>query len=143
MPVELSASACRLIDETGLTMEMQRDLVNPVARRIGQQKLQIFQKMFLVSHTHKLYQTVEKGIKKYRRGMAPQSLLEACYSLVAPLTPSLMHEADCIRVCDEALSQYFTHYKIRLASSELLECIFEECQIDIADRLPQLQSLAL
>jgi histidyl-tRNA synthetase len=45
-----------------------------------------------------------------------------------------MHEVDVIRICDEALSQYFDVYKIRISSTEILECIFEECDIPIHER---------
>ena len=50
-----------------------------------------------------------------------------------------MHEVECIRVCEEILSQNFKNYKIRLNTSSILECIFEECDIEVQSRLDVLK----
>ena len=74
--------------------------------------------------------------------MGPQSQVEACYAIVAQI-PNIMNEVECIRICDEALAKQFTQYKIRLSSSEILECIFEECGVELADRIPILHQINL
>jgi len=46
-----------------------------------------------------------------------------------------MIEVECIRLCEEALSGKLKNYKIRINSSAILECIFEECRIPLTDRM--------
>ena len=49
-----------------------------------------------------------------------------------------MVEVDLIRTIDSYFSQSkLAHrYEVRLSSSELLDALFDECNVDLADRLP-------
>lgn len=54
-----------------------------------------------------------------------------------------MLEVEMIRIVDLALkrSKLASKYEIRVSSSELLDALFEECNVDLADRIPLMQSL--
>lgn len=66
--------------------------------------------------------------------MAPQSQLEACYSIVVPPTiqPDIMNEVECIRLCEEALHGKLKNYTIRINTSAIIDCIFQEYNVPIA-----------
>lgn len=51
-----------------------------------------------------------------------------------------MLEVEMIRICDLAFrrSKLSSRYEIRVSSSELLDALFEECNVDLADRIPLL-----
>jgi histidyl-tRNA synthetase len=53
-----------------------------------------------------------------------------------------MNEVECIRLCEEALSGKLKNYKIRINSSAILECIFEECKIPLVDRMELLKEVS-
>ena len=49
-----------------------------------------------------------------------------------------MLEVDLIRTIDSYFrqSKLAHRYEMRLSSSELLDALFDECNVDLADRLP-------
>ena len=55
----------------------------------------------------------------------------------------LMLEVDTIQMCDSAFrtSKIASRYKIKVSSSELLDALFEECSVDLPDRIPLLKLL--
>ena len=139
--------AYHLIDETGLPVQLQQDLINQIARRIAATKPDHLHKMFNFGRSYKLMSSETEKIRKFKIGMAPQSQLEVCYSVVVPpnSTPvdqDIMNEVECIRVCEEALSGKFKNFKIRLSSSAIIECIFEECRIPLEDRMDLLKQIS-
>jgi histidyl-tRNA synthetase len=52
-----------------------------------------------------------------------------------------MNEVECIRLCEEALTGKLKNYKIRINSSAIIECIFEECRVAVVDRLEVLKQV--
>ena len=48
-----------------------------------------------------------------------------------------MLEVDFLRICDQAFKQQslINDYQLKVSSSELLDAICEECNIDLADRV--------
>ena len=133
MPLEQSTTTYRLVDETGLSVQLQQDLVNQNARRIAALKPVNVQKIFNFGHSYKLRSSETDKVKKFKIGMAPQSKLEVCYSIIVPplMEKDVMNEVECIRLCEEALSGKLKNYKIRINSSAILECIFEECRVPL------------
>lgn len=87
---------------------------------------------------------MSENVQKFKIGIAPASQLEACYSIVSPpkIPSNVMHEVECIRLCDEALCESLKNYKIRLNSTSILECIFEECGIPLQDRVGILHEIS-
>ena len=53
----------------------------------------------------------------------------------------LMLEVDAIRILDTAFrqSKLAQRYELKVSSSELLDALFEECKVDLADRIPLMQ----
>ena len=53
----------------------------------------------------------------------------------------LMLEVEILRICDQAFrnSKLSQRYEMKVSSSELLDALFEECSVDLADRIPLLQ----
>ena len=51
-----------------------------------------------------------------------------------------MLEVEMLRVCDTAFknSKLAQRYELKVSSSELLDAIFEECNVELADRIPLL-----
>lgn len=99
--------------------------------------------------------TFTKEPSKFK--LAPKSENKACFALVSPVPEKQsevetlsqmsieehMLEVEMIRVCDLAFkrSKLSSKYEIRISSSELLDALLEECNIDVADRIPLLQEL--
>lgn len=54
-----------------------------------------------------------------------------------------MLEVEVLRVCDAAFrnSRLAHRYEIKVGSSELLDAIFEECDVPLEERLPIMQFL--
>lgn len=73
MPLEQSTTTYRLVDETGLSVQLQQDLVNQNARRIAALKPVNVQKIFNFGHSYKLRSSETEKVKKFKIGMAPQS----------------------------------------------------------------------
>jgi len=143
VPIEHSKTTYRLIDETGLSVNLQQDLINQTARRVAATKPTLLQKNFNFGYTHKLISSDTEAIRKFKIGMAPQSQLEVCFSTVVPpaIEQDLMNEVECIKVCDEALSGKLKNYKIRISSSAILECVFEECRVPLKERMELLRQV--
>mmetsp|Transcript_10996 Transcript_10996/g.14870 ORF Transcript_10996/g.14870 Transcript_10996/m.14870 type:complete len:100 (-) Transcript_10996:1601-1900(-) len=96
-------------------------------------------------------------MNRTRKRLAPKGETHACFVMVDPRAErrswvetlgqmpeeELMLEVDLIRTVDT----FFRHsklehrYEIRVSSSELVDAIFDECNVDLADRLPLLQLL--
>ena len=54
-----------------------------------------------------------------------------------------MQEVEVLRICDEAFrhSKLSHRYELKVSSSELLDALLEECNVDLHDRVPLLQLL--
>jgi len=52
-----------------------------------------------------------------------------------------MNEVECIRVCEEALAGKFKNFKIRVSTSSISECIFEELRIPLEERIELLKQI--
>jgi len=53
-----------------------------------------------------------------------------------------MSEIEVLRVCEQACRKQFAErFELRVSSSEVLDALFEECQVDLADRLPLMRLL--
>ena len=52
----------------------------------------------------------------------------------------IMLEVEVLRICDAAFrnSKLAQRYEIKVSSSELLDAMFEECQVPLEDRIPLL-----
>lgn len=47
-----------------------------------------------------------------------------------------------LRVCERACAQHFQgRFELRISSTEILDALFEECQVELADRLPLMKLL--
>jgi len=94
----------------------------------------------------KLYHIGQKFTTfKRSQKLAPCEELHACFTLINPKVQrrsevqslsqmsdeELMMEVEVLRVCDAAFrnSRLAQRYEIRVGSSELLDAIFEECQV--------------
>ena len=114
------------------------------------------QKMYHIGQTHISSAFAKLPFEK--RKLAPKSENHACFALVSPINlakrkeieplshmseEELMHEVDALHICDEAFrnSKLASRYKIKVSSSELLDALFEECTVDLADRMPLLKLL--
>ena len=55
----------------------------------------------------------------------------------------LMLEVETLRICDAAFcnSKLASRYEIKVSSSELLDALFEECNVNLEDRIPLLKLL--
>ena len=111
------------------------------------------QKMYNIGQTH-ISSAFAKSLFEKRK-LAPKSENHACFVLVSPNTSKrseietlsmmseeeLMLEVELLRVCDEAFrkSKLAQKYKIRVSSSELIDALFEECTVDLVDRIPLLK----
>lgn len=52
----------------------------------------------------------------------------------------LMQDVEALRVCENACRKWFQgRFELRVSSSEILDAIFEECQVELPDRLPLMQ----
>lgn len=92
-----------------------------------------------------MYQLLKDNLSeevRYKMGVAPIQKPALCFAIVQPGKHSLMHEVDVVRICDEAVSHYFKQYKIRINSTQILDCIFEECSIPINERAFHMLQLA-
>lgn len=90
--------------------------------------------------------------------LAPRGENNACFALVCPnlqkrhethtlsemSDAELMMEVDILRICDSVFrnsSKLSQRYEIRVTSSELIDAIFAECDIDKVDHVQLLQVL--
>ena len=72
LPIEQALSAFGLLDTAGLSLELNKDLLNPIAREIAASSHTVYQKVYWVGQTHKLQsQTDKTGVKKLRPGLGP------------------------------------------------------------------------
>jgi histidyl-tRNA synthetase len=56
---------------------------------------------------------------------------------------SLMQDVEVIRVCEQACRKQFQErFELRVSSTEILDAIFEECNVELQDRLPLMRLLA-
>lgn len=151
----------KLIDERGFVLGLQPLLIDAFSRMIAAQKSKLMQKMYHIGQTYS-----SSAFAKHpflNRKIAPQSENHACFVLVShnlPSTPSatnsrsrrsqieavckmseeeLMLEVDALRVCDAAFRGSNLKYVIKVSSSELIDALFEECQVDLPDRIPLLK----
>ena len=54
----------------------------------------------------------------------------------------LMQEVEVLRLCEAAFLKWFANrFELRVSSSEVLDAIFEECQVSLADRIPLVKIL--
>ena len=54
----------------------------------------------------------------------------------------LMLDVEALRVCELGCRKWFKgKFELRVSSSEILDSIFEECLVELADRLPLLKLL--
>ena len=54
----------------------------------------------------------------------------------------LMQEVEILRLCESAFLAWFgSRFELRVSSSEILDAIFEECQVSLADRVPLVKIL--
>ena len=84
--------------------------------------------------------------------LAPNSENHACFTLVNPKitfrtelrtlsemsNEELMLDVEALRICDAAFrnGKLASRYELKVCSSELLDAIFEECNVEIEDRIP-------
>lgn len=53
-----------------------------------------------------------------------------------------MQEVEVLRICESAFLKWFgSRFELRVSSSEVLDAIFEECQVTLADRIPLIKVL--
>lgn len=86
-----------------------------------------------------------------RKRLAPKGVTQACLAIINPNLKSrkqtqtlsemsqeeLLLEVELIRTIDSYFTQsrLSNRYEIRISSSELLDAIFDECSVDLADRI--------
>ena len=89
--------------------------------------------------------------------LAPKGENNACFALVCPNLQKrhethtlsemgdaeLMLEVDILRICDQFFrnSKLSQKYELRVSSSELIDAIFAECEIDKVDHVHLLKLL--
>ena len=53
-----------------------------------------------------------------------------------------MQDVEVLRVCEISCRKQFQgRFELRISSSEILDAIFEECLVELADRVPVMQLL--
>ena len=53
-----------------------------------------------------------------------------------------MQEAECIKVCNQACKRYFENrFQISISSTEVFDALFEECGVELSERLRYLDML--
>ena len=155
----------KLVDERGVVVGLQPVMIDAFARQIASIRAKTMQKMYHIGQTH--ISSAFAKIPFEKRKLAPKSENHACFALVSapsffnakaktgcnrrseiePLCQmgeeELMFEVDTVRMCDAAFrnSKLASRYRVRVSSSELLDAIFEECTVDLADRIPLLKLL--
>ena len=110
------------------------------------------QKMYHIGKTYS--SSIFSKVAVERLKIAPKSENHACFALTSPCNKprseiqtlsqmsdeELMLEVEMLRVCDAAFknSKLAQRYELKVSSSELLDAIFEECNVELADRIPLL-----
>ena len=145
---------CKLVDERGVVVGLQPELIDAISRQIAIQKSKVLHKIHSICpiYTSSVFQKMAVE----RRKLAPKGENHACFTIVSPNTrekrneiqtlsemgdEELMLEVEILRICDQAFrnSKLSQRYEMKVSSSELLDALFEECSVDLADRIPLLQ----
>lgn len=96
-------------------------------------------------------------VMQQKRCLAPNGETHACMALVNPnykartelqtlsqmSEEELIMEVELIRILDAAFrnGKLASRYEVRVSSSELLDALFEECNVDLESRIPLMQLL--
>ena len=80
--LEASPSTFKVIDEAGIVLALQADLVNGLAREIARQVPMVLQKAFQISQTFQVPTTDFDSATKYKMGYGPRSRYEASLCIV-------------------------------------------------------------
>ncbi|CDW86336.1 eukaryotic translation initiation factor 2alpha kinase [Stylonychia lemnae] len=134
----------RLIDDTGIVLQLQLNLTANFARFIARKQVP-FCKRFHIGKTYKKNQLYQRT--------NPSEYLEATYDVVQQTTAQnynsgdeIIHEAEVIKVCDQIAQAYIkeigSKYKIRVSSSEIIDGILEEGRVRVESRHKVVKILA-
>lgn len=82
--VEASPSTFKLIDETGIVLALQADMIKGLARKVARQQPTVLQKVFQVDQTFQVPTSSENNVVKYQMGFGPRSKNEASLCIIQP-----------------------------------------------------------
>jgi len=124
---------------------------------MAQTRPQLLSKVYSIGQTFKssARQASQIGVDLVK--LAPKGENHACFACVSPNMPKrhethtlskmsegeLMLEVDLLRICDSVFksSKLGSRYEIRVSSSELIDAIFTECEVDKVDHVHLLKML--
>lgn len=124
----------------GVVVGLQPEIIDAISREIAMTRSKVPQKMYHIGQ--KFTTTAFSRTQK----LAPNSENHACFTLVNPKIKSprseletlsemsdeeMMLEVEALRICDAAFrnSKLASRYELKVCSSELLDAIFEECNV--------------
>ena len=156
--LEACPSTFKVIDESGIVLALQPDLIDGLARQVARQQLAVPQKVFQIGQTFRVPTADFDRTTKYKMGFGPRSRHAASLCIVQQLKADelrsetqtlcqmsqqeLMQEVEILRLCESAFLAWFgNRFELRVSSSEVLDAIFEECQVSLADRVPLVKIL--
>ena len=139
---------CKLIDRMGIVVGLQPELIDAISREVAMSRSKVAQKVYHIGQKF-----ICPAFRKTQK-LAPDSENHACFTLVNPKITfrselrtlsemsdeELMLDVEALRICDAAFrnGKLASRYEIKVCSSELLDAIFEECNVELADRIPLL-----
>ena len=156
--LEASPSTFKVIDESGIVLALQPDLISGLARKVAGRQPAVLQKVYQMGQTFRVRGADCAGGTKVKMGFGPRSRYEATLCIVQQQKADdlrgetqtlcqmgqqeLMQEVEILRLCESAFLKWFsTRFELRVSSSEVLDAIFEECQVSLADRIPLVKIL--
>jgi len=150
-------SACKLFDQRGIVVGLQPELIDAFSLYVAQNKFKLLQKMYHVGQTYVSNTFAKIRVAQERLCLAPQGQTQVCFALVNPNFKSrselaslsemseveFMMEIELLRTLDAAFShtKLASKYEVRVSSSELLDTLFEECNVNLESRVPLMQLL--